>query len=252
MNTSSICILGACKNSEPFLPAVLANLDTVSSWFRETRVVIYENDSTDRTHEMLMDWAAVKQHNVHRQIIRESNLNARFSDRAIRLAYIRNTLLCHIPPGFDYFMMVDLDDVFTRPVRKESFDSCFALKDKWDIVTANGYEGYYDIWPLRIPGVIEFDCWQKYYELWRSKKYTQKEATYEAIEKFKDYMCAVKEPMYVDGAFNVAMISKVSIIRPCCRYSGLTDGVSCTEHYPFQKCLRSHGARILFNPDFRL
>lgn len=252
MEQSTICILGACKNSEPFLPDVLDNIKVISSWFKECRVVIYENDSTDRTHEMLMEWVSLREHNVHRQVISESNLNARFPGRTVRLAHIRNTLLHHIPPGFDYFMMVDLDDVFTHPVRKESFDSCFEMKDKWDVVTANGYGGYYDIWALRVPGVIEFDCWQRYYELIRSGKYTQKQATYEAIEKFKDYMHGVKEPMYVDGAFNVAMISKVSILRPCCRYSGVADNISCCEHYPFQKCLRSHGARILFNPNFRL
>jgi len=234
------------------LPDVLDNIKVISSWFKECRVVIYENDSTDRTHEMLMEWVSLREHNVHRQVISESNLNARFPGRTVRLAHIRNTLLHHIPPGFDYFMMVDLDDVFTHPVRKESFDSCFEMKDKWDVVTANGYGGYYDIWALRVPGVIEFDCWQRYYELIRSGKYTQKQATYEAIEKFKDYMHGVKEPMYVDGAFNVAMISKVSILRPCCRYSGVADNISCCEHYPFQKCLRSHGARILFNPNFRL
>lgn len=252
MENIRVCILGGCKNAEPFLPGVLANLTLVSSWFKECRVVIYENDSTDRTHEMLDEWASEKGHNIHRQIIKETNLNDRYPDRTIRLAYIRNTLLCHIPPGFDYFMMVDLDDVFSRPVKKESFESCFAMRDAWDVVTANGLDEYYDIWPLRIPGVIEFDCWQKYYEMWRSKKYTQAEATYEAIEKFKDYMRDVDKPMYVDGAFNIAMISKVSIIRPCCRYAGIDKGESCTEHYPFQKCLRSHGARIMFNPNFRL
>jgi hypothetical protein len=252
MDAARICILGACKNSEPFLPGVLANLELVSTWFKECRVVIYENDSTDRTHAILTEWANAREHNVHRHIISETNLDARYSDRTVRLAYIRNTLLCHVPPGFDYFMMVDLDDVFSRPVQKASFDSCFAIRDKWDVVTANGYGGYYDIWPLRIPGVIEFDCWEKYYELWRSQKYTQAEAAYEAIEKFKDYMLNVKEPIYVDGAFNVAMIARVSAIRPCCRYAGVDKEVSCTEHVPFQRCLRSHGARILFNPDFRL
>jgi hypothetical protein len=252
MDQTTICIVGACKNAEPFLETVLSNLSTISSWFKECRIVIYENDSTDRTHEMLMEWASVEGHNIHRHVIKETNLNARFSDRTVRLAYIRNTLICHVPSNFDYFMMVDLDDVFSRPVDKKSFDSCFEMKDKWDVVTANGYGGYYDIWALRVPGVIEFDCWQKYYELMRSGKYTQQQATYEAVDKFKDYMRDVTEPTYVYGAFNVAMISKVSIVKPCCKYSGIYEGKSSVEHFPFQKCLRSHGARILFNPNFRL
>jgi hypothetical protein len=252
MDQAKICILGACKNSEPFLPVVLANLDRVASWFKESRIVIYENDSTDKTHSMLMEWTTLGGNGIHREVVKESNLSNRFADRTVRLAYIRNTLLCHIPPSFDYFMMVDLDDVFSHPVEKASFDSCFALKDTWDIVTANGYGGYYDIWALRVPDVIEFDCWWKFYELQRSGKYTEKEAVYESVEKYKDYMASVTKPMYVDGAFNIAMISKVSVVKPCCKYSGIYENRSCVEHFPFQKCLRSHGTRILFNPDFRL
>ena len=252
MEDYRICILGACRNGEPFLPQVLSNLDTISSWFKDCRIVIYENDSVDRTNELLMEWATQTKDNVVRHVIKESNLNSRFQDRTVRLAYIRNTLLRHIPPDFDYFMMVDLDDVFAHPVEKKSFDSCFEMKDAWDIVTANGHEGYYDIWSLRLPGVIDFDCWFRYGELMASGKYTSKEAQQEAVYKYTGYMNAIKWPIYVDGAFNVGMISKVSIIQPCCKYSGVYDGRSCVEHFPFQKCLRSHGVRILYNPNFLL
>jgi hypothetical protein len=199
-----------------------------------------------------MEWATQTKDNIARHIIKESNLNSRFHYRTPRLAYIRNTLLCHIPPDFDYFMMVDLDDVFAHPVEKKSFDSCFEIKDAWDIVTANGYEGYYDIWSLRLPGVIDFDCWFRYGALMATGKYTDEEAQQEAIYKYTGYMNAIKWPVYVDGAFNVGMISKVSIIKPCCKYAGFYDGRLCVEHFPFQKCLRSHGVRILYNPNFRL
>jgi len=252
MEDYRICILGACRDAERFLPQVLSNLDTISSWFKDCRIVIYENDSVDRTNELLMEWATQTKDNVVRHVIKESNLNSRFHYRTPRLAYIRNTLLYHIPPDFDYFMMVDLDDVFAHPVEKKSFDSCFEIKDAWDIVTANGYEGYYDIWSLRLPGVIDFDCWFRYWALMATGKYTDEEAQQEAIYKYTGYMNAIKWPVYVDGAFNVGMISKVSIIKPCCKYAGFYEGRICVEHFPFQKCLRSHGVRILYNPNFRL
>jgi glycosyltransferase involved in cell wall biosynthesis len=252
MENYKLCILGACKNSEAYLPTTLSNIDTIASWFKESRLVIYENDSTDGTVTLLQNWASQKSNGITRHVIKENNLNNRFADRTVRLAYIRNTLLCHIPPDFDYFMMVDLDDVFNSAVQKESFDSCFEIQDRWDVVTANGKLGYYDIWPLRIPGIIEFDCWLKFYEFFRSRKYTKEEAEYEAVYKFTHIMNAITEPTYVNSAFNVGMISKVSIVKPCCRYSGILDGNSCVEHVPFQNCLRSHGARILYNPNFRL
>jgi len=252
MENYKVCILGACKNTEAYLPITLSNLDTIASWFKESRIVIYENDSTDGTVNLLQNWTSQKNHSITRHVIKENNLNNRFADRTVRLAYIRNTLLCHIPPDFDYFMMFDLDDVFCSPVKKESFESCFTLQDKWDVVTGNGQTGYHDIWALRLPGLIEFDCWLKYYELMGSGKYNEKDAVNEAVYNFTLAMNEIKEPTYVDSAFNNGMISKVSIIKPCCRYSGILNGNSCCEHVPFQNCLRSHGARILFNPNFRL
>lgn len=248
MQNKSICIVGACRDIEPYLPAVLANLETIETWWRECKIVLFENDSVDNTNAMIREWITK---GGHRTLITEYNLKTRISNRVGRLAYIRNRLLEYIPNFFDYFMVIDLDDVFTHPVAKESFDSCFAL-DNWDVVTANGYTNYYDIWPLRVPGLIEFDCWKRYYELWRSGKYDQKAATYEAIEKYKDIMPTIKEPMVVHSAFNIAMLAKVSVLRRCCKYAANNGPDEICEHVPFQNCLRSHGARIVFNPNFRL
>jgi hypothetical protein len=248
MQNKSICIVGACRDSETYLPAVLANLETIETWWRECKIVIFENDSVDNTNAIIRDWTTK---GGHRTLITEYNLKTRIPNRVGRLAYIRNRLLEYIPNSFDYFMVLDLDDVFTHPVSKESFDSCFAL-DNWDVVTATGYTNYYDIWPLRVPGLIEFDCWKRYYELWRSGKYDQKTATYEAIEKYKDIMLTIKEPTVVNSAFNIAMLAKVSVLRRCCKYVGNNGPDEICEHVPFQNCLRSHGARIVFNPNFRL
>jgi hypothetical protein len=86
----------------------------------------------------------------------------------------------------------------------------------------------------------------------RSGKYDKKEATYEAIEKFKHIMPTIKEPTVVNSAFNIAMIAKVSVLRRCCKYAPNIGVDEVCEHVPFQNCLRSHGARIVFNPNFRL
>jgi len=249
MNNKSLCIVGCCKDVEQYLPDVLTNLETIESWWRECKIVIFENDSTDNTNSILREWAKKGR---HRTIVTEYNLNSRLPHRVERLAYIRNRLLEYIPNSFDYFMMVDLDNVFTTPVSKKSFDSCFEL-DNWDVITAfSTGNKYYDIWPLRIPGIIEFDCWTRYYELWHSEKYNQQEAIYEAIEKYKDLVPTFTEPVVVHSAFNTAMLAKVSMIHRCCKYSHLNGNVSVCEHVPFQNCLRSHGARIVLNPKFVL
>lgn len=248
MESKSLCIVGACRNSEKYLPSVLANLETIEPWWRECKIVIFENDSTDKTNEIIRGWTMKGK---HRSLVTEYNLITKIEDRVARLAYIRNRLLEYIPNSFDYFMMVDLDDIFTHPVSKESFDSCFAL-DNWDVITPNGYTYYYDIWPLRVPGLIEFDCWKRQRQLFLSGRYGKQESIYEGIEKYKEIMYKIKEPITVHSAFNIAMLAKVSVLRRCCKYSSLIDTDQVCEHVPFQNCLRSHGARIVFNPNFRL
>lgn len=247
METKTLCIVGACKNAAEFLPTILPKLKTIASWWKECKIVIYENDSTDETSALLHAW---KDAGGHIEIVQETDLNARYPNRVERLAYIRNRLLCFVPPFFDYMLMVDLDDVFMSPLTKESFESCFALKT-WDAMTANGHDGYYDIWALRVPGIIEFDCWDRYYQL-RHLGGSKEQATYDAIHRYGEIMFKMRQVIPVHSAFNIGLLCKVSAIRPCCRFTGKLNGTEICEHVPFQTCLRSHGARILFNPDFRL
>lgn len=246
MQDKTLCIVGACRDVAVHLPQVLKNMDTIASWWKECKIVIFENDSIDDTPKILDEWL---QKGGHREIIHESNLNEKFPNRIERLAYIRNRLLCYVPPFFDYMFMVDMDDVFTSPVQKSSFESCFRIAD-WDVMTAST-PWYYDIWALRVPGLIEFDCWARQRELVKQGK-SEKEAIYEAIEKYKEIMTKVPNPIYIYSAFNVGALYKVNKIRQCCRFSAYKKGIEICEHIPFQECLRSHGGKIIYNPGFKL
>jgi hypothetical protein len=247
MDTKTLCIVGACQNVEAFLPQVLANLTTISSWWKECKIVIYENDSTDNTSTHLHEWKAK---GGHIELVQETNLRQRFPNRVERLAYIRNRLLHYVPPFFDYMFVVDMDDVFAKPVQKASFEACFEVKS-WDVMTA-ATDWYYDIWALRVPGLIEFDCWEEYYRL-RRIGISEQRAKFDAIETYKEIMSHQTDTLLVHSAFNAGALYKISTIRSCCRYSGKTlDGKEICEHVPFHTCMRSHGGRILFNPKFKL
>lgn len=245
MQDKTCCIVGACQNVEKYLPQVLANLNMIATWWKECKIVIYENDSTDDTSRMLQEW---KNEGGHRELVQETNLALRYPNRIERLAYIRNRLVCYVPPNFDYMLMIDMDDVFVNPVRKESFDACFEVKD-WDVITARCDYGYYDIWPLRVPGLIEFDCWERSRQLVQMGM-SMKDANWTAIEKYKEHMANIKEVTAVHSAFNVAALYSVKAIHRCCKFAGNVNGKPICEHVPFQNCLRSHGARIFFQPKF--
>ena len=245
MDTKTLCIVGTCQNVEAFLPQVLANFTTIASWWKECRIVVYENDSTDNTSTLLHEWKAK---GGHIELVQETGLSTRYPNRVERLAYIRNRLLHYVPPFFDYMFMVDMDDVFAKPVQKASFEACFELKS-WDVMTAST-DWYYDIWALRVPGLIEFDCWDKFHKL-ENDGMSKKQAQHIAIDQYKEIMSHQTDILLVHSAFNAGALYKVSAIRPCCRYSGKTiDNKSICEHIPFQNCLRSHGGRIVFNPKF--
>lgn len=251
MDTKTLCILGAARNVAEFLPAVLANMATVASWWKECKIVIYENDSTDNTAALLHEWKASGVH-PHIEIVQETGVDVRFPYRTQRMAYIRNRLLCYMPPSFDYMFMVDMDSVFSHPVQKGSFESCLSVAS-WDVMTAKGMtQGYYDVWALRVPGVLESDCWQNFYAL-KTRGRTEDEATQEAIHNYNRFMDRQTDILLVYSAFNIGALYKVSAIRLCCRYSGWNpDGTQTCEHVPFHACIRSHGSRILYNPRFLL
>jgi hypothetical protein len=253
MDAKSLCILGCCRNVEQYLPQVLNNLDTIKSWFWDCKIVIFENDSVDNTSKLLLDW--VKEKGGQREVVQEVGLDKRFPMRTMRLAYIRNRLLHYIPPSFDYFMFIDMDDVLNRPVEKESFESCFKMNVDWDMVTAISKTGYYDVWALRIPGVMEYDCWDYLYKQVEAGAPHNEDTKNRCIYNWAYYMNGIKTPMLLNSGFNSCMICKVSAIRACCKYNGFNkdykDQTTC-EHVSFCKCIRSHGAKIYFNPDFKI
>ena len=255
MDEASVCIVGACRDIEPYIHTVLENITTICSWWGSSQVVIFENDSKDATPTLLRDWVSLSDKRI---LVQESNLDTPYPLRTARLAYVRNKLLKYVSPSFDYMLMIDMDDIFNWPVKKESFDSCFGIEN-WDVITANSNycktwhrNGYYDIWALRLPNVIEFDCWAQHHILMH-QGYSHEAALQKIGFNYMDYMNTIKEPINVNSAFNGAMICKVSFIRPCCKFIGLEpthgNGMVC-EHVSFQACLRSHGARIVYNPDF--
>jgi hypothetical protein len=250
MKDKRLCIVGACKNSAYALPYVLNKIEAIEQWWKECKVVIYENDSCDDTASKLQEWMRTGRNRI---LIQESDLNSKYPKRTERLAYIRNILIDMVPKDFDYCLMVDMDNVFSNTLSKDAFESCFNLPFDWDVVTGNsGY--YYDIWALNVKELCEFDCVNKVEDDRKMYTHYTKETIDEGcVEQIGKLMTTMRDPMYVENAFNVGAIYKVSAINPCCRFQGLKeDGREICEHRAFQHCMKSHGAKIVFNPQFYL
>lgn len=153
MNTSnlSIIICGIVRNAEKGLKNNIPIIKKVCSQFKDYRVVIYENDSIDKTKKILKDWKKDNPERIHvllndtdkSKTIPDSSevrCNPFFSKKRIqKMAALRNKYLEYINEqkwNADYLLVVDLD------VAQLYFDgimTSFSTNIEWDVITAFGY-----------------------------------------------------------------------------------------------------------------
>jgi hypothetical protein len=145
-----------------------ARIERLGEAFRDYRVVLYENDSIDRTCEFLYDWGAANP----RVSILSENLGAplygatRSPDRAAWLARCRNRYREHVVQqfaGFDYAIVVDMDlaggwsfDGIAHSFGSDEWDfvGSFGLQERRDRQTRQSVYSHADLWAFRpAPGV---------------------------------------------------------------------------------------------------
>jgi glycosyltransferase involved in cell wall biosynthesis len=202
--------------------------------FETFKMLIYENDSTDNTVEILEQF---KQTHPFFDYISE-NLQTRV--KTLALAHGRNTLLKYIQ-GFEYMIMVDLDDVIAT--FKPSQIKYLFEHTEWDALFANCLGKYYDIWALRIERdkwtqlcpfqVIDYDCWEA----------VQKYRTRQVVSQHQISIPVSTPLIPVNSAFGGFGIYKVDKING--RYNGFDGRIRC-EHVEFHKGMK----RLFICPKF--
>jgi len=244
-------VTGVARNVAPHIDAVLANFERLEQLFPAIRFSLYENDSVDGTREKLQQWVAARA-NAHLTV--ENDRDAITPDRVERICYARNQALSKVDFSTAKLVLnVDMDDVFSRPIETQSVVSAMNTLTECDVVTANGYGGYYDIYALRIPEILEYDCWERYYWLVRIEGWSPEIATYEAIEQWKDFMPTIEKPMEVISAFNAAALYRADAFSGGTTYSTWDlRGQKVCEHVGLHQQMRLNGKRIVFDPGFRV
>jgi len=146
-----VVICGVCKNIEKYLPNTIASIEEVGSLFSNYKVLIYENNSTDATPELLKKWQ-IKNPRVWikcEKFTQEELLKMAKSHtwdmkpyRTEAIAYARNVLIEKLKsPEFDdyaYVIMADLD--FPDRWNIKGIIDSFNRKEKWDALLANGID----------------------------------------------------------------------------------------------------------------
>ena len=119
---------GCVRNCERWLTKVLVNIEKYASNFLESHFIFVENDSTDKTKEILRKW--YKNRNFS-----SPNMDGlkKVPRRGLRLEAARNTYLKIIKESnnlkkYDYLIVMDFDDASIFEIEKinlcRSIDFC--------------------------------------------------------------------------------------------------------------------------------
>ena len=171
MHNKSIIVCSIVRDAEKGLKKNIPVIRELCRCFGDYKVVVYENDSKDRTKQLLKEWMENDSEHVFAFMtdtdgkatipnFRESIGNPFFGHKRIdRMAALRNQymdLLWEKGWEADYLMVVDLDvaKIYLKGI-KTSFNESIA----WDAVTAFGYSlgptlktRYHDTYALYLYG----------------------------------------------------------------------------------------------------
>ena len=145
MKKAKIIFSGLCRNVEEHIDKNIQLLLESGSYYEDYRVVIFENDSTDRSREIIKDWT---QKNTKIELIEcEEVPNCQYKKerffglsrkRQDDMVFYRNKCLNYIKEkysDYDYLLMVDLDMEGYYSIEGLIHSMSF---DEWDAIFVNG------------------------------------------------------------------------------------------------------------------
>lgn len=230
MKKYNVIFAGTCRNVEPYIKKILEYVDKCGKKFNSYCLIVYENDSSDKTREILE-----KNKKSNYYYIFEDNIQEK--RRTVRLERGRNLIMDKVRElNKEYLIMIDLDNVNKRGTFVKTIDSCFDNED-WDVICANQKRRYYDTYALRYCD-LTYDC--------GAKRPSDGKKCGEIKIKFPR-----NERIDVDSAFGGIAIYKLSSIPNHCKYNGkYDDGDEKCEHVDFNKCIKDSGKKIVIDTNF--
>ena len=251
-----LAVCGLARNCAPKLPATIRFIETLSTYFESTTIVVVENGSRDKTRVILNNWAdsCSSLHIIDGKVPGEenasdTNANPYYSfKRVSRLAALRNQYLDFlkaqaVAPDFVLVLDFDVDRISLEGV----LDS-FTREADWDVATAYGYslsptllERYHDTYALVPLG---------------EENILQLETGLKAIQRNWKQDIASSELVRVYSAFGGLAIYKYKQIIDL-RYTVCPNGderveARC-EHFSIANELQNNGyQRIVINPKMHL
>jgi len=145
MISGKCCICGTVKNCASYLNKVFQNIETIGQIFEDYRIIIAYDDSNDNSLNLLQDYQF-----KNNKFILHIEQQPLTPFRTHNIARGRNKCLDIIRTNFmdyEYFIMIDCDDVCSTPVNIEYILYYLNINTDWDALSFNK-EPYYDTWAL--------------------------------------------------------------------------------------------------------
>lgn len=219
----SVVIVGTAKNIGSYVPKITKKIEDVLTLFKRGHVILYENDSTDDTLQLLQKWGRAK-------ILSEKGITGK---RTHVLAHARNVLLEEaLQLDTEYIIVMDLDDVNLNLTKESVLTSLHNPETDWAVMGANQEWNYYDLWALRT-----FDDWTPC-DIWN-------DAGCKIVKK----NIPTRDPLlHVKSCFGGFAVYKTKYLHGC-TYDGILNetGEKC-EHVSLNTCITDKGGKIYINP----
>lgn len=152
MRSKKIVLSGLCINIEDKLPILRKRLEHLGGYFTEYKIVIFENDSSDNTRSMLLQWQSENPNVYIIPCIEDVNCKLKFKQavkygqnsfkRMQRMVDYRNRVINFVKSkyaNYNIFCMIDLD--LSGPISMDGIAHSFGLYDTWDSISAFGLNG---------------------------------------------------------------------------------------------------------------
>lgn len=272
MAKHKLIITGITRDNIKDFFVMVKNIEYIGKFFKDYRVILFENDSKDGTKEALKIW---QQNNPKVKIISQNfNVTKRSSHKF--MADARNYYVDDIKnkeyDGFNIIMAIDMD--LTRGIDIRGIEDSFSKINQWDAICSNGIKGssMYDIFAFRddnFPWPPETwqeictkrDSTNKWTEVCNLGEKLYGKPTSSTIEGtwqrenhlYWDYIVPQEQKIYsvnmplvsVDSCFGGMAFYKRTFIEGCF-YDSINN--DC-EHILFHECLRSKNqGKIFMNP----
>jgi glycosyltransferase involved in cell wall biosynthesis len=146
MISSKCCICGTVKNCGLYLNKVFKNIETICKIFDDYKIIISYDHSNDNSLDILQKY---KSDNPDKLILHVET-EPQTPYRTHNIARARNKCLDIIRNNFidyEYFIMIDCDDVCSEPVKLEYILYYLTINTEWDSISFNK-KPYYDTWAL--------------------------------------------------------------------------------------------------------